>query len=821
MDVNTTQAGGGYLPVSLMLKGFKGILSGMGREVLELDFETLCNGATLVALAGANGRGKSTVMDNLHPYLVMPSRTGADGLGAFSYYDHVALAESEKVLVWKHRGEVYKSHLVIRVSKSRKMEAYLFRKAGEAWAPVVLADGTKSDGKVATYEHAVEAILGPMDTFFTSVFSAQGKRPLSAYKNGEIKSLLGDLLGLESIRAQGKRAAETASLLKASLEAIRTEQGRTAASIIALAQRVESAGDAASAVERASQEKSQLGADLLAAQRHAVQLESDAKAAESTDRRRAELRAERDRAVADTAAAGRRQNEEGQRLGQRLADLRQRAAARRRQDQERRTNLGRRRDAVLRTLAYGPVVRRAARQVPALIRVVAARKERVGIAQAVVEKEEALKSVIRCSVEQVGAIEREAGQVALRQNDLRKRFGLTQEVPCVGTDLQGKCQLLADAREAQALLPNVDGQLAQLASRKAEAQQVRAKAEKALQALSGAAERRNRMEFLLERSAAKLDLVRGLAARLGELDQAQDAAGALERELAELGEGSVAETVDEQAERQQIEEAQARLEQETAAMGASAQLRKEAAELSLAGLPAAYDGAALAAARNSLENIAACAQRADQAFVAATRQHEQLQALRAELDGLRAEKVAGQARAARIELKLSQWNLLAKCLSNDGVIALAIDDAGPTLAALANDLLLACYGPRFSLEVSTQTATAKGDMREDFDIIVHDGERDESKSLKLVSGGERVWINECLTRAIALYLATKTGREFGTLFSDEADGPLDPEHKRMFMEMKREVLRLGGYEREFFVTQTPELTSMADVVIDLDRMQSL
>jgi len=33
--------------------------------------------------------------------------------------------------------------------------------------------------------------------------------------------------------------------------------------------------------------------------------------------------------------------------------------------------------------------------------------------------------------------------------------------------------------------------------------------------------------------------------------------------------------------------------------------------------------------------------------------------------------------------------------------------------------------------------------------------------------------------------------------------------------MKREVLRLGGYAREFFVSQTPELTQMADVVIDL------
>lgn len=38
----------------------------------------------------------------------------------------------------------------------------------------------------------------------------------------------------------------------------------------------------------------------------------------------------------------------------------------------------------------------------------------------------------------------------------------------------------------------------------------------------------------------------------------------------------------------------------------------------------------------------------------------------------------------------------------------------------------------------------------------------------------------------------------------------------MFMAMKREVLRLGGYQREFAVSQTPELTAMADVVIDLE-----
>jgi exonuclease SbcC len=126
--------------------------------------------------------------------------------------------------------------------------------------------------------------------------------------------------------------------------------------------------------------------------------------------------------------------------------------------------------------------------------------------------------------------------------------------------------------------------------------------------------------------------------------------------------------------------------------------------------------------------------------------------------------------------------------------------------------------PPGTLEVITQTETAKGELREDFDIVVHDGLRGEAKSLKLVSGGERVWINECLTRAIALYLAGNTGRQYGTLFCDEADGPLDPEHKRMFMDMKREVLRLGNYAHEFHVSQTPELNAMADEIIDLDAL---
>lgn len=52
---------------SLTLKGFRGIRDGLRRDTLTLDFEGLAGDAVLVAIVGGNGRGKTTLMDNMHP----------------------------------------------------------------------------------------------------------------------------------------------------------------------------------------------------------------------------------------------------------------------------------------------------------------------------------------------------------------------------------------------------------------------------------------------------------------------------------------------------------------------------------------------------------------------------------------------------------------------------------------------------------------------------------------------------------------------------------------------------------------------------------
>src|SRR5437762_5494444 len=242
-------------PISLTLKGFRGIRYGLGRDVIDLDFEQLAGDAKLVAIVGRNGRGKTTLMDNMTPFPTMPSRAGADGLGGFSYYDQVCLPESSKDLVWKHGGQRYRSQLVFRLNGKKKTEAFLHVRRSDSWQPMRLDDGTVSDGKFDTYVQCVERILGSAETFFTSVFAAQGRRQLSAYKNAEIKTLLADLLGLDEIRDVGAKALETAKFLKAGLVAVRQERAGLKAEIEQVARELSQLGDTGARIAAAQTEK--------------------------------------------------------------------------------------------------------------------------------------------------------------------------------------------------------------------------------------------------------------------------------------------------------------------------------------------------------------------------------------------------------------------------------------------------------------------------------------------------------------------------------------------------------------------------------------
>lgn len=812
-------------PLVLTLKGFRGIRDGLGLDTITLDFERLADGAELVAIVGANGRGKTTVMDNMHPYLTMPARAAMAGPGGFSYYDHVCLPENEKDLTWAHEGQRYRSQVVIRLNGRRKTEAFLFVLADEGvWKPIVLDSGTVSDGKVETYTRCVEAICGSAETFFTSVFSAQNKRQLSTYRNGEIKALLADLLGQEEIQALGQQAAETARLLKAGLSAVRQEQGGLGAEArrIETEQRRLNGAPIRVSQHLAARQVAQAGLEAVRT-RHVLLL-AEREQSRGMEARRAQLQGERQAVIQAGTQAIDALKVQDRGEAQRLERLEQRIALRLIQERNRRQALQHQRRQYLAVLAGAPAARRSEARLPLAERIASLRRERLGACREQVQRLALYQASERLVLQKLSGIEREAGQAALKAEELARRLGLTGEVPCAGTDLQGQCQLLGNAREAQALIPSAQGTIKRLERDKAETELELDAVRRQREALAAAPVALARSEQWAEVACSRASRFALLAAQAGELARAEKALAEVELELAALGSDTAdqppVERPEEAAERQQIQATRQTIAAQHEQQARHYRTTLDRLQQALAALPAPYDEQRLVAAQVTIEQATQSVAAAEQAHLAAVRDAETLGALVQQATALAGRQAQVANRIAKVETELGNWNLFAKCMSNDGLIALAIDDAGPALSGLANDLLLACYGPRFAVSLQTLVETAKGEQKEGFDIIVHDGESGESKSIGLMSGGERTWIESCLTRAIALYLAQHAGRRYQTLFSDEADGALDPERKRMFMAMKREVLRLGGYEREFFISQTPQLTAMADRIIDLDSLHA-
>jgi len=808
-------------PLSLTLKGFRGIRAGLGRDVLSLDFEQLADGAELVAIAGANGRGKTTVMENMHPYLTMPSRAAA-GPGGFSYYDHVCLPENEKDLVWSHAGRTYRSQVVIRLNGRRKTEAFLFALSADgAWKPMALEDGTVAEGKVETYTRCVEAICGNADTFFTSVFSAQGKRQLSAYRNAEIKTLLADLLGQEEIRALGQEAAEIVRLLKLGLTAIRQEQSGLDDDAQRIAGEQRRLEGAAGRVAQSLTARQGAQSALDTARSQHAQLAAELEQSQGVELRRTQLQGECSAVIQAGTEAIEALKTQEQGESQRLERLEQRIAQRLIQERNRWQALHNQRQQCLKVLACAPTVRHAESRLSMAEQVLTLRLAQVGHWRQQSQRLSQCQASEHLVRQRLSGIEREAGQAALKAAELARRFGLAGVVPCAGTDLQGQCQLLGDAREAQALVPGAQAAIKRLADQKAVAQEELAVLNRQHEEIAAAPQKLAWAEHRAEVAGARSSRYALLAAKAGEQARTKNTLAEIDGELAALGSETSScqqgtETPDELAERQQIGIARQAIAAQCEQQAKHYRTTLERLKQTLAALPPPYDEQRLSESRIKMEEAAQSVAAAEQNYLGAVRNAENFAALAQQATALATRQAEVASRIAKVQSELGNWTLFVKCMSNDGLIALAIDDAGPALAGLANDLLLASYGPRFTVSILTQVETAKGEQKEGFDIQVHDGDSGESKSVGLMSGGERLWINECLIRAVALYIAQNTGRRYDALFSDEADGPLDPERKRMFMTMKRAVLCLGGYRREFYVSQTPELTAMADAVIDLE-----
>ena len=90
-------------PLRNKLRKFKGIRSGLGLEEVEFDLEELYG---LIALIGDNGKGKSTLLQNMHPYRLMPDKVKTYSPKACNIYNETFVRDACRDFHFMMNGEV-------------------------------------------------------------------------------------------------------------------------------------------------------------------------------------------------------------------------------------------------------------------------------------------------------------------------------------------------------------------------------------------------------------------------------------------------------------------------------------------------------------------------------------------------------------------------------------------------------------------------------------------------------------------------------------------------------------------------------------------
>lgn len=168
------------------------------------------------------------------------------------------------------------------------------------------------------------------------------------------------------------------------------------------------------------------------------------------------------------------------------------------------------------------------------------------------------------------------------------------------------------------------------------------------------------------------------------------------------------------------------------------------------------------------------------------------------------------------EEKLENWTRLGLDCGRDGIQAYVIDAALPELNELANDLLHACFGMRFTIELRSSRESADGRRQlEDLSVYVRDTVAGFEGPAERYSGGQRVILGEAIALALTMLACRIAGLTRPTLVRDESGAALTPHNARAYLTMLRRAAEIVQADKVFFVTHNPELVELADARIEV------
>lgn len=756
-------------------------------HALTVDLRDLPPG--LLAITGANGAGKTTLLESVPACLwrTFPSRRDRSLVDYASGRD----AFLEVTFALDGRG-TYRARVALD-GVSRQSDAVIEQITPDGLRQVL------TDGKVTSYDAWVRAHLPSADLVLASVFAAQNRAGsfVTADRKAR-KQLFAQLLGLEHYEAMAQTARTAIGLVdeqRARARAMRDLLARETGPEVTARLHAD-ANALQEALGRLEQEEATLRERLPALEAERTTLAVDVGRYEALTRRQADLRQEIQRA--DDAAADlaqRRQRVDAEtaqtvaavdaQLATTLATLAQKIA----------NNQG--------LLAEAATIRQAVQDVEVLD---AAAREAGQQAEQVGEQVAEMRA----------ALDEARARLHVHQTTLhaveqtRADADVLSTVPCAGQGPYAACGFLQRAQQAQRALPTLEARLDPEAEACVEALRTRLAVEQGAQQ----ATLRHRADL-----TARAATLRTLATRAERLAVAT-------ARIAELQDARTLATTQAEHARQTALTLQADRHAELTAQHEQIQARRVQLERELAA--AATDAAPLAAAvtlARDLEGaLAICRQDRERLIAERARLDARQQALADQWEQYRARRrdaEAVEAWAQTLDTEWIEWQLLAKAFGRDGLPVLEIDAAGPTVSAYCTDLLQACFGGRFSVELVTQEAKVSGKgTKETFDVRVYDNLRGgEPRDLADLSGGEQVIVDEALKNAIACFANVRSAVPMQTCWRDETTGALDPENALRYVAMLRRLQAIAGCRHVLFVTHNPEAAALADVQLHVDDGQ--
>lgn len=183
------------------------------------------------------------------------------------------------------------------------------------------------------------------------------------------------------------------------------------------------------------------------------------------------------------------------------------------------------------------------------------------------------------------------------------------------------------------------------------------------------------------------------------------------------------------------------------------------------------------------------------------------------LDALRTRRADVESRLSQTREDKAVYEELRQAFGKNGIPAMIIETAIPELESQANYLLSRMTDGRMSLTIPTQRDKITGGVAETLDINISD--ELGTRSYEMFSGGEAFRIDFALRVALSQMLARRAGAQLRTLFIDEGFGTQDEDGRNKLTEAINAIQE--QFDMILVITHIDDLRDAFPVHIAIDK----